>query len=217
MPPPVSREFAARRAKVFFATLAIALVTIILVPKSSHHRGLPRFVNLQIPDQGWDPQRPDTSVGWCAEASIQMAVRFYGDTVSQIDINRAGKPDHHDPYEYNIDPALHALGVSSDKWQGSDGDVQHFIDWIRREVAARHPVLCGFKAHPDGNPNWDFDHFMLVVGYTPRGLVVNTTTNGQRFITYRQLRSRHRGYSFRNSSNFYLGRAITGVLGAAAP
>ena len=54
------------------------------------------IIDLNIPNRDWDPQRPNKSVGWCAETCIQMALAYYGVEISQKSINRSGSPSHPD-------------------------------------------------------------------------------------------------------------------------
>lgn len=170
-------------------------------------------VNLGIPDRAWDQTRPDSSVGWCAEASIQMAMAYYGKEVSQHTINRAGNPDHEDLYVYDIDEALKTLGVSYAEWNESDPDVSHFIVWIIDQVGQGYPVLCGIKIYPDEHPDWYLDHFVIAVGFDHENLLVNTQIDfdGQQRISHLQLSSTNEGYSFANSQKHYFGRSIKGI------
>jgi hypothetical protein len=169
-------------------------------------------VNLGIPDRAWAKDRPDLTVGWCGEASIQMALGFYGREVSQLDINKAGKPAHADLYAQDIDPALEALGVPYTAYANKGGDVHGFVRWIRNELDQGRPVFCGLKIYPDQHPNWTLDHFVLVVGHKPGALLVNTQldASGQIWIQDSQLTSFDDGYSFENVHHLYFGRSIHG-------
>ena len=173
---------------------------------------LPESVLLDIPDVAWDPGRPDLSVGWCGEASIQMALRYYGIEMTQREIHLAGDPDHADLYSYEIDTALDALGICYERWPESDPDLDAFIAWIREHLASGVPVFCGVKLYPDEQPDWSLDHFVLVVGYDAVGLVMNTQLdmNGQIHVSYADLRSMASPYAFANRWDEYFGRAILG-------
>src|ERR1035441_1772190 len=131
-------------------------------------------VNLGIPDRQWDPKRPDPSVGWCAETCIQMAIGYYGQEVSQKQINQAGAPRHPDLYVYDIDNALNALGVSFICFDEPNSDLSAFIVWIQDNLRCGHLVICGCKLYPDEHPDWNLDHFVLVVGCNAEGLLLNT-------------------------------------------
>jgi hypothetical protein len=172
-------------------------------------------VKLPIPDRAWDPQRADPSVGWCGEACIQMAMGYYGKEVSQHLINESGHPRHPDLYAGDIDKALGVLGVLGVSFSDfeSTGDAAAFIDWIQRQLRLSHPVICGCKIYPDENPHWSLDHFVLVVGFDPQGLWLNTQVDlsGQVMVSYAQLQSRRKGYSFANRQHYYFGWAITRV------
>jgi len=168
---------------------------------------------LQIPDPSWAASRPDTSVGWCGETGIQMAMLYYGKHVNQDVINRAGRPDHPDLYMYDINDSLNALSVRFIAWDPSRQDINQFINWIKAQILRGLPVLCGMKIYPDEHPDWSLDHFVLVVGFDARGLIINTNLDmgGQQLISYRQLSSYQEGYSFQNKFYRYFARAITGV------
>ena len=163
-----------------------------------------------------DPDRPDLSVGWCAETCIQSSMAYYGVEVTQLEVNEAGEPDHADLYAYDIDDALDDLSVEYVAWDESIEDVDAFITWIQDALRAGHPLLCGIKIYPDEHPDWSLDHFVLAVGFTPEGLILNTQLDldGQVLVAYTQLKSADPGYSFASSWNECFGRAITGVAGA---
>jgi hypothetical protein len=170
-------------------------------------------VLLDIPDRAWDPTRPDLSVGWCAEACIQMALAYYGVDVSQFEINQAGNPDHPDLYAYEIDTALEALAIEYAVWDSENPSLDAFIRWIKAHLLAGHPVLCGVKIYPDEHPDWALDHFVLAVGFNQEGLILNTQLDldGQVLVPTKQLQSRYPGYSFDSHWHEYFGRAITGI------
>ena len=94
--------------------------------------------------------------------------------VSQAAVNRAGQPDHPDLYVYDIDDALDNLGVCYEASDESVTGVFDFVAWVKDQLAAGYPVLCGVKIYPDEHPDWSLDHFVLAVGYDEEGLVLNT-------------------------------------------
>ena len=204
---------------VITRVISIMLVAVVIIilqvgyeGKSGSSSGESE-VNLGIPDRAWDPNRSDTSVGWCAEACIQMAMAYYGKEVPQHLINQAGNPDHPDLYVYDIDDALNTLGVTYTIWDESNNNVSSFIAWIKWQIANGYPVLCGIKIYPDEYPEWYLDHFVLVVGFDEQGLRLNTQLDmdGQQIISYSQLSSMNDGYSFENSQSHYFARGITRV------
>jgi len=166
---------------------------------------------LPIADRGWDESRPDTSVGWCAEACIQMAMGYFGKEVTQEAINKAGKPAAHDLHSEDIKTALDSFKVSSISWDEGVTSIDSFALWIRGQIRAKHPVLCGMKLYPDENSSWAFDHFALAVGFNKEGFIINTDLDGQQLLTYKQLGSTNPTYSFQNNQHLYFARAITGI------
>jgi hypothetical protein len=203
------------RKRILQRSLIVLLVAVVLLPSVclGEGAGTDREVKLDIPDCRWDPNRADKSVGWCAEACIQMAMGYYGRYVPQRVINRAGNPDHPDLYVYDIDDSLNALGVLYTAWDASNRDISAFISWIKEQLLLGYPVLCGVKIYPTDHPHWTLDHFVLAVGFNADGLILNTQLDmdGQCLVSYEQLSSVHAGYSFKNSKNIYFARAITGL------
>jgi ABC-type bacteriocin/lantibiotic exporter with double-glycine peptidase domain len=168
-------------------------------------------VNLLIPDQKWDPTRPNKDIGWCAEACIQMALNYYGVSYSQKQINKAGNPNHPDLYMSDIDTVFKRLHINYIAWKDSDKQIDEFIKWIKTMLDSKYPVICGVKIYPDENPRWYLDHFVLIAGYGKNGLLINTNISGQKFISYKKLISYSKGFSFENKYHQYYGRAITGI------
>ena len=174
---------------------------------------LPEVVLLDIPDVAWDPARPDRSVGWCGEASIQMALAYYGIERTQLEIHLAGNPDYADLYAHEIATALDALRICYERWPEENPDLDAFIAWIREHLAAGVPVFCGVKLFPDEHADWSLDHFVLVVGYDGDGLVMNTQLDmdGRIHVSYADLKSTASPYAFANRWDEYFGRAILGA------
>ena len=197
------------------AVILVSAGAALLIGGSVHADGLDRLpdtILLAIPDVAWDPERPNMTVGWCGEASIQMALRYHGIERAQREIHRAGDPDHDDLYAHEIDAALDALGICFDPWPEEETTIGPFVDWIRAHLAAGVPVLCGVKLYPDAHPSWALDHFVLVVGYDQVGLVMNTQLDmdGQILVSYEELASTASPYAFANRWNVLFGRAILG-------
>lgn len=169
-------------------------------------------VLLDIPDRDEDDEAPEE--GWCGETSIQMALAYYGKQVSQHAINLAGKPQHPDLWEDDINTALNSLGVKYTAWNSSDADVDAFLSWIGENLQAGYPVILGVKIYPDEHPDWEIDHFVLVVGCDERGIVINTNNagEGQIHVSYSELTSDFEdSYSIINRQKYLFGRAIQGL------
>lgn len=209
----MNRKQRTRAPRNGFRQSVILFITCLLLPTSASFMMIEEGVLLDIPDRAWDPTRPDLSVGWCAEACIQMALAYYNLDLTQAEINRAGNPDHPDLYSYEIDHALEILGADVDVWDEGNPSLSEFIAWIKSHLLHGHPVLCGVKIYPDEHPSWSLDHFVLAVGYTDEGLTLNTQLDldGQVLVSTEQLQSRYPGYSFDSRWHEYFGRAITGI------
>ena len=169
-------------------------------------------INLHIPDRDEEAGAPPE--GWCGEACIQMALIHYGLRVSQKAINKAGHPKGHpDLWDADIVRALHNLGATDKVWPSSSVYVRTFIVWVTNQLRAHHPVITGVKLYPDENPTWNVDHYVLVVGCSTSGLLINTNNagDGQIWVTYRELTSLKGTYSFANKFKKYFGCAVTGL------
>ena len=127
---------------------------------------------LPIPPREHAPEAPPA--GWCGETAIQEGLLHFGVWAPQRIINKAGRPTHPDLYSPDVPVALSELGVKHSFYAGSRGDGM-FEQWIRRALDAGDPVLAGVKILPTIHPEWGLDHFVLVVGYGDKGLLVNTT------------------------------------------
>ena len=170
-------------------------------------------VNLHIPDVAWDPKKADINAGWCGEASIQMALSYYGKQLAQDVIHRAGKPSNSDLQDDDLEVALKALEAVFNRYEGESKDSNKFVEWIQEQLRSGYPVICGCKIYPTEKPEWDVDHFVLISGYNSKGLLINTQLDcdGQVLVKYAKLKSTKEGYSFINPRNVYWGVAVTGV------
>lgn len=172
-----------------------------------------KSIHLDIPDRDEDENAPEE--GWCGETSIQMALEYYGKKVSQQAINLAGKPQHPDLWEDDINVALDALSVKYEGWDEHRWDVDGFLHWIAGQLQAGYPVLLGVKIYPDEHPNWEVDHFVLVVGCDEEGIIINTNNagEGQVHVTYDELTTNFEdSYSLINRQKYLFGRAIKGII-----
>lgn len=162
---------------------------------------------LAIPARHQEPAAP--AAGWCGETAIQEGLLHLGVFASQGAINKAGHPVHPDLYATEIPGALHALGVRFTPYPGARGYDQ-FRPWVVRALDAGHPVLAGVKLVPSEHPGWGLDHFVLVVGYGKRGLLVNTTWGYRAWVA----EDGTSGLSFKGA--FY-GFRLDGLLPGVAP
>jgi hypothetical protein len=87
-----------------------------------------------------------------------------------------------------------------------------FLQWLREQIGAGHPVLVGMKIHPTKHENWILDHFTLAVGYDPRSFTINTTWSEQRKLSLEQVRSVRKGLSFENRHKRYYGISVPGPV-----
>ena len=163
-------------------------------------------VLLPIPDRPWAEGAPDE--GWCGETSIQMTALHYGAWVPQPVINSLGRSTHVDLWEEDVPTALDRLGLVYERSQVVNRD--EFVKWIITQVRAGHPVIAGAKLFPSDHPDWDVDHLMPIVGFSPRGLVFNTNLEpGQEEIPYAALGG-DVGISFAGPTGKFYGYAVSG-------
>jgi hypothetical protein len=165
-------------------------------------------VLLPIPDRPWDEGAPDE--GWCGETSIQMVALHYGIWAPQPVINSLGRSTHVDLWEEDVPVAMGKLGLVFERAQVSTHD--EFLIWIIGHVRAGHPVIVGAKLFPTDHPDWDVDHLMPIVGFSPRGLTFNTNMEppGQEELPYATL-ARKDGVSFVSPTGKFYGFAVTGT------
>ena len=136
-------------------------------------------VELSIPARHQAPDSPKS--GWCGETAIQEALLHFGVWAPQRLINRSGKPKHPDLYSSDIPIALRGLGMKYEFYAPRKPGFAAYLDWMRQALDAGEPVLAGVKLLPTRHPEWGLDHFVLVVGYGPKGLLVNTTWGNQQW------------------------------------
>ena len=148
---------------------------------------------LPIPARDQAPEAPPE--GWCGETAIQEGLLYRGVSISQRVINQAGKPVHPDLYSTEIPIALTKLGVRYTVYSPARGGFDAFSQWVRGALEEGDPVLAGVKILPTEHPNWGLDHFVLVVGYGPKGLLVNTTWGTRQWVSD----TRSPGLSFANA------------------
>lgn len=135
---------------------------------------------LPIPARSQAPESP--SAGWCGETAIQEGLLHLGVWSPQRLINSAGRPVHPDLYSPDIPVALTELGVRHSFYAGPRG-FEPFAKWARAALAEGVPVLAGVKILPTAHPEWGLDHFVLVVGHGPKGLLVNTTWGTRQWVS----------------------------------
>jgi hypothetical protein len=161
---------------------------------------------LPIPAREQAPESP--SAGWCGETAIQEALLHLGVWAPQRIVNRAGRPTHPDLYSPEIPVALSELGVRYRFYQARAKGFDAFSRWVRSALDEGVPVLAGVKLLPTDHPEWGLDHFVLVVGYGERGLLVNTTWGDRRWVAdtsaparpARGTANRAKELSFKNAS-----------------
>lgn len=163
---------------------------------------------LPIPDRQWAEGAPEE--GWCGETSIQMIGLHYGMWAPQSVINARGRSTHVDLWEEDIPGTLGKLGFDFEP--GPRGDRDDFIAWIIGQLRLGHPVIVGAKLFPSDHPEWDVDHLMPIVGFSPTGLVFNTNLEWQqREISWASLAGSTEGISFVSPAAKLFGYAVKGL------
>ena len=137
-----------------------------------------------------------------------MVALHYGAWVPQPTINALGKPAHPDLWEEDLPTAMTALGLAYERAQSTT--LEEFLAWIAAELRRGHPVIVGAKVFPTSHPDWDVDHLMPVVGFSPKGLVFNTNEElGQVEIPFAALGGTE-GISFMSPTKKFYGFAVSG-------
>lgn len=202
---------------------ALIIGLVVLASLAACRRSEPAFtppsdsVLLPIADRGWAPGAPEE--GWCGEASIQMVGLHYGAWLPQPFVNAVGRSTHVDLWENDVPVALLQLGFTFVAYGGPRGDgrgtAEDFMTWIVSQVRAGRPVIVGAKLFPSEHPDWDVDHLMPVVGFTPAGLVFDSNMEaGQVTVSWAALTSSNSSISFAGPTDRRWGFAVTGLAQA---
>lgn len=173
---------------------------------------MPNPKGLNIPNLEWDPYANVYHVGWCGEASIQMACLYHGVYYSQKNINKFGNPIRRDLYSTDIEPAMIAAGLRFERFISKGHTLEDFVAWISEGVQAGLPVFSGMKKYPDKHSNWNLDHFVLFVAESEDKLTYNANTPGYGPVTEtkERLMSSYYGYRLYNRHDIYFGIRIEG-------
>lgn len=150
-------------------------------------------VALPIPPRRHASEAPPE--GWCGETAIQEALLYVGVWAPQRLIHRAGRPVHPDLYSNEIPIALAALGVQQSAYAGGEP----YGRFVRRALDEGDPVIAGVKILPTAHPSWGLDHFVLAIGYGPRGLLVDTTWGYREWIADEGGTPKTEGLSLKNA------------------
>lgn len=137
-------------------------------------------VVLPVPARSHAAEAPKE--GWCGETSIQEGLLHLGVWAPQRLINKSGKPTHPDLYSPDIPVALTELGVRWSMYQPKVRGFAAYSEWVKKAIDAGVPVLAGVKILPTRHPEWGLDHFVTVVGYGDKGLLVNTTWGSRQWV-----------------------------------
>ena len=184
----------------------LLMMLLLAVPERASLKTPTEVVLLPIPDRRWAEGAPDE--GWCAETSIQMIALHYGAWVPQPVINSLGRSTHVDLWENDVPTALRKLGLAFEVAQV--GTREEFIGWVIAQLRLGRPVIAGAKLFPTAHPDWDVDHLMPIVGFSPRGLTFNTNLDqGQLEVPYAALGGK-RGISFLGPTGKFYGYAVRG-------
>lgn len=162
------------------------LVMLLLLPVGCAERFTPPTdeVLLPIANRPWADGAPPE--GWCGEVSIQMVALHYGAWLPQRHIHGLVPTKHADLWEDELPAAMTAAGLSYESWSGTSEP--RFLQWLVEALRRGRPVIVGVKLVPDEHPDWEVDHLMPVVGFSPQGLVFDTNLEqGQQRIPFEHL------------------------------
>jgi len=163
-----------------------------------------------IPVKPRDGEKPD----YCAETCIQEAMIYFGKSISQVEINRAGGGDKvQGLWSDGIETALRTLGVKHEKWRLNNPKYFDYIETIKQKIDQGFPVLVGVKINPTKHPNWFCDHFILLVGYTDDSFIFNSPTQRKErsFVQFRDGDRDGSGWTLTNPFDHFFGVAIKGM------
>jgi len=151
---------------------------------------------------------------FCGEVCIQEALRYLGMKVSQLEVTRAGgKNGVGLENRGDIEKSLRELGIVYNAWgidssnSGSSSDyltLDEHISRIKQQLDLGRPVLIGVKLIPTHFPNYFFDHYMLIIGYTADAFIFNSPSI-RKTKTFAEFKTQKSEYTFINSQNTVLG------------
>ncbi len=146
-------------------------------------------------------QKPD----YCGEACVAMVSNYLGKPVKQDQVNAAGGLDgKRGVYSNELERAIADLklktGAVAAAYPDRDADDALLDRWRLIQALERgRPVLMGFWADPERkSANFNFDHFVLLVGYNlDKGAMIIHDPGGEKlwersfgqFAKHRQTRS----------------------------
>jgi len=137
---------------------------------------------LVLPIPARDQAKEAPKSGWCGETAIQEGLLHLGVWAPQALINRAGHPKHPDLYSQEMPIALAELGVKYTFYAPKKAGFDAFAAFARASLDEGDPVIGGVKILPTEHPEWGLDHFVLIVGYGAKGLLVNTTWGSREWV-----------------------------------
>ncbi|MFT3713425.1 MAG: hypothetical protein QM817_37690 [Archangium sp.] len=198
--------------RTFLLCLGLSLSACPKPPPPATFTAPTDSVELPIPDREWDEKAPPE--GWCGETCIQMAALHYGAWVPQAAANKAGHPKTPDLWEQDLPVAMNALGMTFES-APREGTVR-MLEWTVKSLRKGTPVIIGVKLVPSKHPDWEVDHLVLAVGFSPEGLLVNSNLEGQQRLAWNALLTKEgsKQYSLVNDKGTTWGFAVTGIPGA---
>jgi hypothetical protein len=196
----------------------VASLVLLAPPADGFMRPFDQRV-LPIPDRPWAPGAPPE--GWCGEASLQMVALHFGAWIPQRAINALGRSTHVDLWETDLPVTMERLGLSFETFTAMTRTpraelLTWIVSWLRRGV----PVIVGAKLMPTEHPEWEVDHLMPVVGFSPTHLLFNSNTEAGRVeVPWEALLGRPTdGISFEAPKGALFAWAVTGFRdGSRAP
>jgi len=188
--------------------------------------------NVRLPIQD-RPQAADaTSDGWCGEASMQMALLYFGAFIPQKEINRLGMHALRGSYAWELQSTMDKLSMRhysyshvfqhlltctiESLWREKGHGVERFIEWQRMNLRwAGRPVITGILVQPsEAIPLFGCaDHFVLTIGYTDQDCMIynpNIFVAGSHTQSIASLSRPGLGLTHANSYNYYFGEALDG-------
>ena len=102
--------------------------------------------------------------GYCGETSVQSALLYFGNYVSQEHIFKAGNGE----FLIGVNDAvvINTMGLNYVQWSTntqSQPQAVGFANWIKTQIDSGAPVIAGF--YDDALTDSDYDHIMPIIGY----------------------------------------------------
>jgi hypothetical protein len=139
--------------------------------------------------------------GSCGEAALWTICQYFGDGLTQEEINMIGGNPGRGLHSNEVIDVLDSLRIpykltqKASTWETS-------VDTLITIIKRGNPIFLGVKIYPDRYPQWYADHFILVTGLnTKYNYFYYNSFTETATVTYEKFLNTEPGYSLINKYN----------------